>query len=163
MLTTLHSFNGTDGSQPNGLAQATDGDFYGTTSDGGTNGGYGTVFKITPAGELTTLHSFGNTDGSGPNTLTQATDGNFYGTAFDGGDNDDGTVFRLDTGRFSPLSVTKAGNGTVTSGDGHIYCGDVCAYPYPKSTKVGLTAIPLPAIRSVLGLAATTRKVASAP
>jgi uncharacterized repeat protein (TIGR03803 family) len=88
-LTTLYSFCSqtgcTDGSGPVGaIVQATDGSFYGTTSDYGT-GGYGTVFKMTPGGRLTTLYSFcsqpGCTDGYQPyDGLIQATDGNFYGT-----------------------------------------------------------------------------------
>ena len=50
-LTTLHSFDGTDGAAPYGaLIQATDGNFYGTT-EGGNSGGhydvYGTVFSLT--------------------------------------------------------------------------------------------------------------------
>ena len=44
-LTTLASFNGTNGSHPLGLVQTLDGSFYGTTADGGTNG-YGTVFRL---------------------------------------------------------------------------------------------------------------------
>jgi uncharacterized repeat protein (TIGR03803 family) len=45
-LTTLHSFNGADGSTPlAGLGQATDGNFYGTTIAGGTNDD-GTVFRL---------------------------------------------------------------------------------------------------------------------
>src|ERR1035437_9872657 len=72
-LTTLHSFDDTDGAGPGGLIQASDGNFYGTTWVGGANG-YGTVFKITPAGALTTLHSFDVTDGSYPFGLIQATD-----------------------------------------------------------------------------------------
>ena len=104
-LTVLHSFAGnpTDGAFPiAGLVQATDGNFYGTTSAGGSyvgNGyGDGTVFKMTPAGTLTTLHSFaGNpTDGANPMAgLAQATDGNFYGTTYDGGASDLGTVFKI--------------------------------------------------------------------
>lgn len=51
-LTILHIFNSTDGSLPYGkLVQASDGNFYGTTSDGGNSSckgvSCGTVFKIT--------------------------------------------------------------------------------------------------------------------
>ncbi len=61
-LTTLYSFCSqsgcTDGLEPEAvLVQGTDGNFYGTTIFGGTNG-EGTVFKITPGGQLTTLYSF---------------------------------------------------------------------------------------------------------
>jgi uncharacterized repeat protein (TIGR03803 family) len=88
-LTTLHSFDGTDGAGPQaGLIQATNGKFYGTTTGGGANGPYGTVFEITPSGKLTTLNSFDGTDGSEVDgSLVQATDGNFYGTTFQGGAN----------------------------------------------------------------------------
>jgi uncharacterized repeat protein (TIGR03803 family) len=105
-LTTLHSFDGTDGAFPSGLVQATDGNFYGATEEGGVSGcqaaGYGscgTVFKITPGGALTTLHSFDFTDGAGPSALIQATDGNFYGATYSGGDGSCfggcGTVFKI--------------------------------------------------------------------
>lgn len=61
-LTTLYNFcslaNCIDGIRPNGPPiQGTDGNFYGTTSAGGANGG-GTIFEITPSGALTTLYSF---------------------------------------------------------------------------------------------------------
>ncbi len=81
-FTTLHNFDGTDGADPSGLVQGTDGNFYGTTSHGGAvnpcpNGapGCGTVFQITPTGTLTTLHSFNGTDGYDPNGLIQGSDG----------------------------------------------------------------------------------------
>jgi uncharacterized repeat protein (TIGR03803 family) len=94
-LTTLHSFDGTDGSGPNELVQASNGDFYGTTGGGGTGSGLscqgcGTVFKITPSGTLTSLHSFDYTDGSGPNELVETSNGNFYGTTVYGGADDQG-------------------------------------------------------------------------
>jgi uncharacterized repeat protein (TIGR03803 family) len=86
-LTTLHSFDGADGTEPHGLIQATNGNFYGTASFGGANS-EGTVFEITPSGTLTTLASFNGTDGQGPEAgLIQATDGNFYGTTSRGGAN----------------------------------------------------------------------------
>src|SRR5208282_798030 len=54
-LTPLHSFNYEDGAYPvGGLVQATEGNLYGTTSQGGI-GGQGTVFQITTDGRLTTL------------------------------------------------------------------------------------------------------------
>jgi uncharacterized repeat protein (TIGR03803 family) len=113
-LTTLYSFcsqpNCTDGGNPiSGLAQATDGNFYGTTARGGSSGsgcggyGCGTIFEVTPSGTLTTLHSFYGTDGNDPGKLVQATDGNFYGTTSFGGafscsGYGCGTIFRLATG-----------------------------------------------------------------
>jgi uncharacterized repeat protein (TIGR03803 family) len=105
-LTTLHSFDATDGAGPYaGLVQATNGDLYGTTEYGGSNGGFGTVFKITPSGTLTTLHSFDATDGAGPYAgLVQATNGDFYGTTFEGG-SDFGTVFSLSMGLKAFLEI----------------------------------------------------------
>ena len=94
-LTTLHSFDSTEGANPYGLLQATSGIFYGTTSGGGTDG-YGTIFEITTEGTLTTLHSFDGIDGYAPAAgLVQAANGNFYGTTYFGGTNNDGTIFEI--------------------------------------------------------------------
>jgi uncharacterized repeat protein (TIGR03803 family) len=123
MLTTLHSFCSqpgcTDGNFPQaGLVQATDGNFYGTTAYGGTNGNYGTVFKITPSGTLTTLYSFNGTDGAAPFAgLVQASDGNFYGTTDFGGANGDGTVFKITpSGTLTTLYTFCAQGGECTDG-----------------------------------------------
>ncbi|MGA2177435.1 MAG: choice-of-anchor tandem repeat GloVer-containing protein [Verrucomicrobiota bacterium] len=96
-LTTLVSFNGTNGSYPfAGLVQGSDSNFYGTTQYGGTNENYGTVFEMTPAGALTTLVSFNGTNGSYPAAaLVQGTNGNFYGTTQSGGASGMGTVFEV--------------------------------------------------------------------
>jgi len=70
-----------------GLVLGSDGNFYGTTSVGGTNGD-GTVFKITPTGTEAVVYSFGSsvTDGQVPDApLIQGSDGNFYGTTATGG------------------------------------------------------------------------------
>jgi uncharacterized repeat protein (TIGR03803 family) len=110
-FTTLYSFDITDGALPHaGLVQATNGNFYGTTS-GGTVG-YGTVFKITPSGQLTTLDNFG-TDGYEPKAgLVQDTNGKFYGTAEGGGAHDYGTVFGLSLG-LGPFVETQPTSGKV--------------------------------------------------
>jgi len=110
-LTTLYSFCSqsgcTDGDQPMaGLVQAANGDFYGTTFEGGAHR-TGTIFKITANGTLTTIYSFcsqrGCVDGEHPAAgLVQATDGAFYGTTFyggaGGGGNGSGTVFKITPG-----------------------------------------------------------------
>jgi uncharacterized repeat protein (TIGR03803 family) len=116
-LTTLYSFCSqgdgkcTDGTNPAaGLIQATSGNFYGTTSGGGTGcgpaGECGTIFEITPSGKLTTLYNFaGGADGFEPQAgLVQASDGNFYGTVSKGGSHSQGTVFRI-TAEGSKLST----------------------------------------------------------
>ena len=102
-LTSLYSFtDGNDGGFPTaGLVQGSDGNFYGTTESGGTNG-FGTVFKINTNGTLTTLYSFtGGNDGSEPQAgLVQGSDGNFYGTTSVGGTGGAGTCFEsAPTGR----------------------------------------------------------------
>jgi uncharacterized repeat protein (TIGR03803 family) len=137
---TLHSFDGTDGTElSSGLVQGTDGNFYGTTAYGGANnnttvcsGGCGTVFKITPGGTLTTLYSFCSqstcTDGIRPYAgLVQATDGNFYGTTVSGGAGA-GTVFKITPGgtltTLHSFNGTDGGNpyaGLVQAADGNLY------------------------------------------
>ncbi|HTZ98378.1 MAG TPA: choice-of-anchor tandem repeat GloVer-containing protein [Terriglobales bacterium] len=114
-LRTLYRFcsqtNCSDGSNPeDGLLQATDGSLYGTTEFGGNGfecgaGGCGTIFKMTPGGQLTTLYSFcievGCPDGDYPYAgLVEGTDGNLYGATSDGGANCTplggcGTIFNL--------------------------------------------------------------------
>jgi uncharacterized repeat protein (TIGR03803 family) len=100
-LTTLHNFDATDGSNPiAALIQANDGNFYGTTYGGGAKGGWGTVFKFTPAGRLTTLHSFQGSDGAQPyGPVSEDTNGNLYGTATNGtGSASEGTTFLVTVG-----------------------------------------------------------------
>jgi uncharacterized repeat protein (TIGR03803 family) len=102
-VTLLYSFcsqaNCADGDDPIApLMQAKNGNFYGTTFDGGIHG-YGTVFEITSTGKLTTLHSFDYANGAGPVAgLVQAKSGNFYGTTMYGGAYGAGAVFEVTSG-----------------------------------------------------------------
>jgi uncharacterized repeat protein (TIGR03803 family) len=149
-LTTLHSFDGTDGNAPGPLVQATDGNFYGTANQGGANGA-GTVFKITASGKLTTLYNFcslnGCTDGEAPLAgLVQGTHGNFYGTATQGGANGYGTVFKITpSGKlttldsFAPYGFPEA--TLVLATDGNFYGttyegGRTATAPSSKSRQV---------------------------
>jgi uncharacterized repeat protein (TIGR03803 family) len=87
------------------LIQATDGNFYGTSSSGG-EANAGTVFQLTPAGTLTQLYAFtGGPDGGYPTaSLVQGADGNFYGTASQGGAAGAGTIFQItSSGTFTVL------------------------------------------------------------
>jgi len=110
-ITILHNFAGypKDGASPQGvLVQGTDGNFYGTTYQGGANN-YGTIFKITPAGVLTLLHSFApsstNLDGANPQTgLVLGSDGNFYGATVIGGYYNGGLLYKITpAGKFTIL------------------------------------------------------------
>lgn len=128
-VSTIYSFSSTDGAYPQGgLILGADGNFYGTTSAGGSHG-KGTVFKITPAGALTTLHSFDGSDGNGPwGGLVLATDGNFYGTTNAGGGSGYGTVFGITPGgtlttlhKFVFTDGAHPGPGLVQGSDGNFY------------------------------------------
>jgi uncharacterized repeat protein (TIGR03803 family) len=123
-VTTLYSFCSQSGCPDGlypvaGLIQATDGNFYGTTEEGGAKN-CGTVFEITPTGALTTLHSFcsqsGSSDGDAPDAgLVQNTNGTLYGTtALGGGATFDGTVFSLSMG-LGPFVKTVTTAGKVGS------------------------------------------------
>lgn len=95
-LTTIYEFDQTHGAGPLGpVIQGTDGNFYGTTSAGGSSG-LGVIFKLTSAGVITVLHNFIGSDGETPQAgLIQANDGNFYGVASGGGSLGYGTIFKV--------------------------------------------------------------------
>jgi uncharacterized repeat protein (TIGR03803 family) len=98
-----------DGSIPGGLLQATDGNLYGVTAQGGQFGD-GSIFKLTLGGELTTVYSFCSQpfcpDGADPSSLIQATGGSFWGVTQEnfGGDHappcgiNCGTIFKFSVG-----------------------------------------------------------------
>lgn len=135
--TVLYSFgtSPSDGVEPNAsLLQASDGNFYGTTLNGGANAcsnvgathNCGTAFKMDAAGKVTVLYSFGKsrTDGIAPQgTLIEGRDGNFYGTTVSGGGGQCGgsfgcgTVFRMTAS--GDVKVLHAfSNSSPSDGDG---------------------------------------------
>lgn len=101
-LTTLVSFNGSNGAAPyyGNLTADANGDLFGTTEAGGANG-VGTVFEVamTASGYATapsTLVSFNGTDGAYPlSGLITDANGNLFGTTEAGGANGYGTVFEI--------------------------------------------------------------------
>ncbi len=139
-VTILFSFQGGDlgkqyGLLPAGdLVQGADGNFYGTTEEGGA-AGFGTFFKITPSGTLTILHNFGDgtvtNDGTDPISLIRGFDGSFYGTALSGGSAGAGVAFKITPQgqetilhNFSDGTVANDGanpTGIVEGSDGNFY------------------------------------------
>jgi len=135
-LTTLVSFNSTNGAHPfAGLIEGRDGNFFGTTRWGGAHG-KGTVFRMTPDGALTTLFSFDGTNGAWPvASLFQGSDGNFFGTTETGGIGyngtpayGNGTIFQISpNGTLTTLMFFNGTNGANPHGalvqgrDGNFY------------------------------------------
>ena len=140
------NFDGTNGAYPSGLIEGRDGNFYGTTYEGGLTYqyssrygiitfGFGTVYRITFNGELTSLYSFtdGNDGGYPFGSLVEGADGNFYGTTSEGGWNNAGTVFKITTnGVLTTLYSFSGGDdgyfpiaGLVQGSDGDFY-GTTC-------------------------------------
>jgi uncharacterized repeat protein (TIGR03803 family) len=105
---TIHAFKGgNDGASPwqGGLISDGAGNAYGTTADGGngcSDGGCGTVFKLTKDRKESVFYSFrGGSDGAAPvSALMLDASGNLYGTTLSGGGTGCGgyrcgTVFKL--------------------------------------------------------------------
>ena len=119
-----------DGATPNGLTLGTDGNFYGTTQEGGANGA-GAFFQFTTSGALTPLYSFVATDGVPPTpqtALVQGPNGNFYGTTASGGSALSGTVFEMTPSGSETVLYTFSGgndgglpNALILGSDGNFY------------------------------------------
>ena len=126
VLTTLHVFSGSDGTDPMApLVLGADGALYGTTFIGGAKG-EGSVFRITATGSFTSLYSFtGGADGNEPvSALVQGPDGDLWGV-------DNGAVFKITTGgsltSLYKLPLPGPGGGSVSNSglilgaDGNFY------------------------------------------
>ncbi len=96
-FTRLRSLvTGSNGSFPkSGLTPSGDGNYYGVCEFGGSNG-FGTFYRITPAGVFTKLRDFAYTaDGSNPTaSILMTPEGDAYTVARNGGTNDRGTLVR---------------------------------------------------------------------
>jgi uncharacterized repeat protein (TIGR03803 family) len=97
----LYSFTGgADGGNPTAsLIADSQGNLYGTTFNGGTSGGDGTVFRLNSAGESVLYRFTGGTDGAHPRGgLVRDSQGNLYGTTGAGGQYGLGVVFKVTPG-----------------------------------------------------------------
>src|SRR6185369_5272047 len=105
---TLFSFRLSPGQVTGAMVEGPDGNFYGTTSEGGPTGN-GTVFRVTPAGVLTTLVSDQANPAAG---LVVGNDGLLYGmTSAGGGFGGFGTVFKMTTnGALTTIAVLSGVN-----------------------------------------------------
>ena len=129
--TVLYSFAGSpDGADPHAGLVRYQGNFYGTTMQGGSSN-LGTVFKLTPKGKETILHSFaGGTDGDSPTYgLVFDKEGNLHGTTPQGGAFNSGTVFTITPSGTESVVYTFTGgadganpsSGLILDGNGNLY------------------------------------------
>jgi uncharacterized repeat protein (TIGR03803 family) len=136
---TLVSFDQTTGKIPIWPPiQGTDGNFYGSTTSGGPtnpepcNGyGCGTIFEVTPTGELTTLAALDGSTGSSAQIALLGTDGNFYGATGPFSDSNgvifkmlpDASITTLYTFCASPSCVSEGflAGALVEANDGYFY------------------------------------------
>lgn len=158
LFTSFFSFNGTNGYRPCPvLAYGSDGSLYGVTGRGGSafngsSGGFGTIFRLTLAGELTTLYEFtGGADGGYAYVgLIRGTDDNFYGTTINGGANGQGTLFRITpAGVLTTIYAFIDGGGfprfTTEGKDGRIYVNAMDSGTYGNG-NIDRFSIPMPPV-----------------
>jgi uncharacterized repeat protein (TIGR03803 family) len=117
------------GSTPySGLTPDSSGNYYGTTSDGGSYGA-GTVFELSPTAsgwtETTLYHFTGGDDGGTPNSgVVFDRRGNLYGTTLLGGTSNVGVVYKLSRGKgnwsISVLYTFSGGNDGGSPGWGNV-------------------------------------------
>jgi uncharacterized repeat protein (TIGR03803 family) len=139
-FSTFAVFDGTNGSGPYAVVQATDGNFYGVTAYGGA-AQKGNVVRITPSGEVTSIYDFCSQlhcrDGATPQTpLVLGSDGNLYGVTVSGGSATNGldgwgTAYKMTlAGQITTLNIfckaTPCVDGThpvgiMQASDGNLY------------------------------------------
>ena len=163
-LSTVVSFNGTNGAFPYaGLIADSSGNLYSTTGGGGASG-YGTVFELANGSHtLSTLATFNGTNGGSPFAgLVADSSGNLYGTTAYGGSSTFGTVFEVAAGThtlstlvsfnrsnganpMAKLVADASGNlyGTTEAGGANTYYGtvfEIAASTHTFSSLVSFTS-----------------------
>jgi uncharacterized repeat protein (TIGR03803 family) len=113
----VYAFCGSQNSCPTGenpmaILQDASGNFFGTTTFGGTKG-FGTVFEFTSTNQYKVLHSFLGNDGSDPTSgLTLASNGSLYGVTQGGGGAHVGNIFKVTSaGVFKSIYVFRVDQG----------------------------------------------------
>src|SRR5258708_2291790 len=136
-LKRLHSFCSQpgclDGAFPLSAIQGRDGNFYGTTVQGGAHGA-GAIYELTAAGSYRVLYSFCSLpycdDGGEPLSIVQDNEGNFFGAGYGGGGFQKfGTVFEFTATHqfqllhsFNPLvDGGDPSAGVTLANDGNLY------------------------------------------
>src|SRR5262249_45378057 len=117
VYTNLYSFTGgDDGGNPRGeLFLAADGNFYGTTTDGGAYG-LGTVLMMAPDGAPAALVQFDGFNGANPQAaFVQDDNGYLYGATQNGGPSDSGVMYRL-TIDSAPFITSQPADQSVFAG-----------------------------------------------
>ncbi|HVU86071.1 MAG TPA: choice-of-anchor tandem repeat GloVer-containing protein [Pirellulales bacterium] len=160
-ITTLVSFDGTNGAQPAaGLIADASGNLYGTTSDTAFSS---TVFEISAQSHaLTTLATFPG-DTTGTNILGGLVldgVGNLYGTTASGGPSGDGTVFEIAAGSnaittlvtFNGANGANPEAGLLLDPAGNLYGTTYSGGANNDGTVFKLSPVPEPSTLVLLGL-----------
>lgn len=162
-VTTLASFNGTNGYSPvGGITFDGDGNMFGTTQLGGAFN-KGTIFEFAKGGTaITALASFtaDTNNTQAPVTLDSA--GNIFGTTPYGGPSGSGTVYELVKGSstITTLASFDGANGggpftkVTLDGSGNLYGTTIRGGTYGGGTVFGIPGVgaPVPEASSVISL-----------
>ena len=130
-ITTLTSFNGTNGLFPiSSLTEDASGNLFGTALYGGANND-GTVFELAASsGTITTLVDFNGTNGLNPvGSLVDDASGRLFGATGAGGIDNDGTIFEVTSGSVT-INLDPA-NQTVAAGNSVTFTASATGNPSP--------------------------------